>query len=227
MHTVAIIPARGGSKGVPLKNIREVAGRPLISYVIDACLHADSVDRVVVSTDHEQIAQVARECGAEVPFMRPAELAGDLVTLDPVVWHAVTTLEAAGGPPIDVVLTIQPTAPLLSSATIERSVRTLIEGGYDSVLMIREHRHLYWRRVNGRYEPMFARRVNRQELEPLFTEMGSVFASRRDIMRPDNRLGENIGHMIGPDDEALDIDTEIDLMLAELIIERARQEEQG
>ncbi len=225
MHTVAIIPARGGSKGVPLKNIREVAGRPLISYVIDACLQADGVDRVVVSTDHEDIARVARECGAEVPFMRPAELAGDLVTLDPVVWHAVTTLEAAGGPPIDVVLTVQPTAPLLSPQTIERSVRTLVEGGYDSVLMIREHRHLYWRRVNGRYEPMFAKRVNRQELEPLYTEMGSVFASRRDIMTPTNRLGANIGHIISPDDEVLDIDTEIDLMLAELIITRRRQEQ--
>lgn len=224
MHTIAVIPARGGSKGVPLKNVREVAGKPLVGWVIEACLAAERVDRTIVSTDHEGIAEVAREWGAEVPFLRPEEFAGDLVTLDPVIYHAVTTLEARDGRRIDVVLTVQPTCPLLRSGTIDRSVDTLIEGGFDSVVMLQEIRHLYWRRVNGRFEPMYQKRANRQELEPLYPEVGAVFASRRSIITPENRLGTNIGHVIGSEEEAIDIDTEIDLKLAELVIEKARQE---
>ncbi|MGD9497167.1 MAG: NTP transferase domain-containing protein [Armatimonadota bacterium] len=227
MHTVAVIPARGGSKTVPLKNIQPVAGKPLIAYVIEACLRAACVDRTVVSTDHEQIALVARQYGAEVPFMRPPELAGDLVTLDPVIYHAVTTLEAQDGAPIDVVLTVQPTCPLLRPETIDRSVATLIEGGYDSVIMLKEIRHLYWRRVNGKFEPLFARRANRQELDPLYPETGAVFASRRAIVTPQDRLGTNIGHIIGSEQEAIDIDTEIDLRLAELIITNGQRETQA
>lgn len=224
MHTLAVIPARGGSKGVRLKNIREVAGKPLVAWVIEACLAADAVDRTIVSTDHEGIADVARESGAEVPFMRPDEFAGDLVTLDPVIYHAVTALEARDGKGIDVVLTVQPTCPLLRPETIDRSIETLMQGGYDSVVMLQEIRHLYWRRVNGRLEPMYEKRVNRQELDPLYPETGAVFASRRAIITPENRLGENIGHVIGSDEEAIDIDTEIDLKLAELVIEKARRE---
>ncbi|MEA3403935.1 MAG: acylneuraminate cytidylyltransferase family protein [Armatimonadota bacterium] len=224
MNTVAVIPARGGSKGIQLKNIQPVAGRPLIAYVIEACLESEVVDRTVVSTDHQRIAEVAREWGAEVPFMRPEELAGDLVTLDPVIYHAVTTLEARDGKRIDVVLTVQPTCPLLRPQTIDNSVRRLMEGGYDSVILLKEIRHLYWRKVNGQFTPMFARRANRQELEPLYSETGAVFASRRCVITPENRLGTNIGHIIGSDEEAIDIDTEIDLRLAELVIQNGRRE---
>ncbi len=219
MHVVAIIPARGGSKGIPLKNIQPVAGKPLIAWVIEACLKARHVDRTVVSTDHAGIVEAAREHGAEVPFMRPDELAGDSVTLDPVIHHAVNRLEADAGTAIDVALTVQPTCPLLKPETIDRSVDILIEGGYDSVMLVREERHLYWRRVNGRFEPIFERRVNRQELEPLYPEVGAVFASRRSVITPEDRLGSNIGHVICSEEEAIDIDSEIDLRLAELLLQ--------
>ena len=225
MHTVAVITARGGSKGVPLKNIREVAGQPLIAYAIEACRNATSVDRTIVSTDHEGIAEVALQWGAEVPFLRPDELSGDLVTLDPVIYHAVTRLESLDEKPIDIVLTVQPTCPLLQASTIDRSVSTLVEGGHDSVIMLKEIRHLYWRREDSRFVPLFEKRANRQELEPLYSETGAVFASRRSIITPENRLGTKIGHVIGSEEEAIDIDTEIDLRLAELVIEQQRREE--
>ncbi len=218
MRVVAIIPARGGSKGIPLKNLAELAGKPLISYVIEACLATESVDRTVVSTDHEGIAEVARRYGAEVPFMRPPELAGDEVTLDPVIYHAVTTLEAEGDRPIDVVLTVQPTVPLLRPSTIDRAVRTLLDSDCDSVTSVRETRHLYWHKVNGEMRPLFKERVNRQQLEPIYYETGAVFASRREIMTPDNRLGANIGHVINSEEESIDIDTELDLHLVEFLI---------
>jgi CMP-N-acetylneuraminic acid synthetase len=224
MHTVAVIPARGGSKGVPLKNIRMVAGKPLLAWVVEACLAARHVDRTIVSTDHEGIAEVAREWGAEVPFMRPAELAGDLVTLDPVIHHAVTTLEEIDGTPIDIVLTVQPTNPTVRPSTIDHVAETLMTGDYDSICILRETRHLYWRRNGHGFEPMFAKRVNRQELEPLYYETGIVSGSRRSIITPESWRGTNIGHVIGEDDEGLDIDTELDLMLAELVLERQRRE---
>ncbi len=218
MHIVAVIPARGGSRGIPLKNLREVAGKPLIAYVIEACLAAEPVDRTVVSTDHEGIAQVAREFGAEVPFMRPKELAGDEVTLDPVIYHAVTTLEAQDGRHIDIVLTVQPTCPLLKATTIDGAVRALLDGGWDSVTSVRETHHLYWQRVNGQMRPLFEERVNRQQLQPLYYETGAVFASRREIITPDNRLGTNIGHVVNSEEESVDIDTELDLHLVEFLI---------
>jgi len=225
MHTIAIIPARGGSKGIRLKNIREVGGKPLVAWAIEACLNAEKIDRTIVSTDHEGIAEVALEWGAEVPFMRPAEYSGDEVTLDPVIWHAVTTLEEQDGTPIDVVLTVQPTNPTLRPETLDNAIETLLEGGYDSVLTLRETRHLYWRRVNGTYEAMFPERLNRQQLEPIYYETGVVFASRRSTVTPNDRLGSNIGHIVPNDDEALDIDTELDLKLAELVIEELRARE--
>jgi len=218
MHVVAIIPARGGSKGIPLKNLREVAGKPLIAYVIEACLAAESVDRTVVSTDHERIAEVARQFGAEVPFMRPDHLAGDAVTLDPVIHHAVETLERTGGVPIDVALTIQPTCPLLSAATIDRAVRTLIEGDWDSVLTVRDDRHLRWTIVDGTPTPLYEARVNRQQLPPTYGETGALFASRRRVITPHDRLGTRIGLVVTEDVEGVDIDTELDLRLAEVII---------
>jgi CMP-N-acetylneuraminic acid synthetase len=183
MHTLAVIPARGGSKAVPLKNIREVGGRPLVAWAIEACNEAETVDRTVVSTDHEGIAEAAREWGAEVPFMRPAEHAGDLVTLDPVIYHAVTTLEEQDDTEFDVVLTVQPTNPTLKPETLDHAVETLMEGGYDSVLTLRETHHLYWRKVNGEYQAMFPERLNRQELEPIYYETGVVFASKRSSPR--------------------------------------------
>jgi CMP-N-acetylneuraminic acid synthetase len=225
MHTLAVIPARGGSKAVPLKNIRELGGKPLVAWAIEACNEAESVDRTVVSTDHEGIAEAAREWGAEVPFMRPAEHAGDLVTLDPVIYHAVTTLEEQEDTRFDVVLTVQPTNPTLKPETLDHAVETLMEGGYDSVLTLRETHHLYWRKVNGEYQAMFPERLNRQELEPIYYETGVVFASKRSIITPENRLGTNIGHIVVSDDEALDIDTELDMKLAELVIEDLRNRE--
>lgn len=157
--------------------------------------------------------------------MRPPELSGDLVTLDPVIYHAVTTLEAGNHRQIDVVLTVQPTCPLLRPDTIDRSVKTLAEGDHDSVIMLKEIRHLYWRRENGQFLPLFDRRANRQELDPLYSETGAVFASRRSIITPDNRLGSNIGHIVGSEEEAIDIDTLIDLKLAELVLQRRRETE--
>src|SRR5512134_3581554 len=126
-HILALIPARGGSKGIPRKNIRNFAGSPLIAWSIAAGLQANSVSRVIVSTDDEEIASVAREYGAEAPFMRPSDLAQDRTTDLPVFEHALKWLEDIEGYKPDIVIQLRPTSPLRPKDCVDSAVRTLIE----------------------------------------------------------------------------------------------------
>lgn len=125
-EVLAIIPARGGSKGIPGKNIKSFAGYPLIAYSILAGLHARTVTRVIVSTDDEAIARVAREWGAEVPFMRPAELAQDKTTDYPVIRHALDWLKAHEDYQPDVVVQLRPTSPVRSTGLVDEAVQILL-----------------------------------------------------------------------------------------------------
>jgi len=124
-ETLALIPARGGSKGIPRKNIRSFAGFPLIAYSIAAAREARTVKRVIVSTDDMEIAAVARQYGAEVPFMRPAELAGDTTPDLPVFEHALKILEEVDGYKPDIVVQLRPTSPLRPRGMVDEAVRIL------------------------------------------------------------------------------------------------------
>ena len=137
-RVLAVIPARGGSKGIPRKNIIPIHGKPLLAYSIEPALKAATLTRVIVSTEDEEIAQVAREWGADVPFMRPSELATDRAKSLPVVQHAIRTLEVEEGQPYDAVVMLQPTTPLRTSEDIDRGVRMLFETGADSVVTVVE-----------------------------------------------------------------------------------------
>ncbi|WP_119072838.1 cytidylyltransferase domain-containing protein [Aggregatilinea lenta] len=220
-RVLAVVPARGGSKGIPRKNVRLMAGQPLISYALRALAAAQMVDCVVVSTDDDEIKAVARRCGAEV-IDRPAELAGDAVTLDPVVYHAVEQVEAAGFLP-DVVLTVQPTAPLLRPATIDRAVRLLVESGAETVISVVNETHLAWTTgAEGRGVPLYEKRVNRQQLPQRLRETGGVFASRRDIVTPHNRIGQDVRLLELDRLEGLDIDAVEDWWIAEKALNRRK-----
>ena len=136
MSVLGVIPARGGSKGVPKKNIREVGGKPLIAWTIEAAL-ASRLDRVIVSSDDDQIIEIARGYGDLAPFVRPAELASDSARTLPVVQHAVSYVEAEHGEVESVVL-LQPTTPLRSAADIDEGLRRMKESGCDSVVSVVE-----------------------------------------------------------------------------------------
>ena len=221
IKVLAVVPARGGSKGIPRKNVRLLAGQPLISYVLRALAAAQTVDRVVVSTDDEEIKAVAQRSGAEV-IDRPAELAGDAVTLDPVVYHAVEQVEAAGFLP-DVVLTVEPTAPLLRPATIDRAVLMLVESGADTVISLVNETHLAWTAgADGRGVPLYEKRVNRQQLPQRLRETGGVFASRRGIVTPTGRIGQDVRLLELDPLEGLDIDAVEDWWIAEKALNRRR-----
>ncbi len=217
-EVLVVIPARGGSKGIPRKNVRLLAGRPLIAYAIQAAKAAKCVSYVLVTTDDEEIAVIARRYGAEV-VMRPPELAEDSVTLDPVVFHAVHHAEAQGMSP-EIVMTVQPTSPLVKPKRLDEAVALLEEGGFDTVISAINDTHLAWTRQGGRFVPLYEKRLNRQELPPVYRETGAILASRREWITPTSRIGPRITLLELPPDEAIDIDTYFDWWLAEKSLQR-------
>ena len=138
---VAIVPARGGADPVPYLNIKRLGDGPLLAHTLDAARGSRYVDRVVVTTDDEHVAEVARAHGAEVPFLRPRELAADLPSLKPVVAHAVRALEAAGDH-VDLVVILQATTPFRDSSAVDAAIDRLVQGPFDTVVSVTEDRTL-------------------------------------------------------------------------------------
>ncbi|MCZ7401013.1 MAG: acylneuraminate cytidylyltransferase family protein [Candidatus Methanoperedens sp.] len=226
MKVIAVIPARGGSKGVPRKNIKLLAGKPLIAYTIETALQSKSLDRVIVSTDDEEIAKIARQYGAEVPFMRPKELAGDTVPDLPVFKHALNNLEKSEGYRADLMVNLRPTAPLRTVDDIYNGVNKLINTNADSVRSVcKVEHHPYWMlKVEGdRAFPLIEgeeeKYPRRQDLPPIYRLNGAVDVSRRDNIIEKNTLyGKDMRVIIMDQARSIDIDTEIDFTIAEMII---------
>jgi len=141
---LAIIPARGGSKGLPGKNIRPICGKPLIAWSVATALESPSVGRVVVSTDDEDIARCAREAGAEVPFLRPAHLAEDTTPTEPVLRHVVDELRETGDH-VDNVILLQPTSPCRRKGVLEKAIRQFEVAQADSLLSVCRNHHFFWK----------------------------------------------------------------------------------
>lgn len=221
INVIAVIPARGGSKGVPRKNLRPLAGKPLIWYAIQACLAVRPQMRVVVSTDDDEIALFAERFGAEV-LRRPAELSGDEVTLDPVIAYAVRQSERIHRERYDLVVTVQPTAPLVLPIDLERAIARISDTGVDTVLSVVDDRHLCWTLRDGMPEPAYAHRVNRQQLPPNFRETGAIIACSREQLDRGTRIGTHVALQEVPHERSFDIDTPVDFYLCESILMRKR-----
>ena len=227
-YVVGFVFARGGSRGVPRKNIRLLGGRPLIAHAIEAGRKSDLVDRVVVSTDDEKIADIAREYGAEVPFMRPPELAQDN-TPEPLAWqHALRTLNDSGEwPKIDVFVSIPATSPLRAVGDIDACIRELLKGDADLVITVKpSERNPYFNMVvlddNG-----YARLVIPPEQEmhhrqnaPSVYDMATVaYAARPEYILSSVKLFDGkVKAVVVPRDRGMDIDTEMDLKFAEFLL---------
>jgi CMP-N,N'-diacetyllegionaminic acid synthase len=222
--SVAIIPARGGSVGIPHKNITPLDGRPLIAYTIEAAL-ASQVDRTIVSTDDEEIAEVSRRCGADVPFMRPRELAlGDSPTI-PVLVHAVRWLESAGGPCYEYIVLLQPTSPFRSREDIDGALDLIGEKDADSVIGVSEcaaHPYLA-KRVSGEgilsdFTAVPEGYLRRQALPETVVPNGAVYVVRRDVLLERETLYTDRTYAFRmPQERSLDIDTPWDFYVAALI----------
>lgn len=229
MEILALIPARGGSKGVPRKNIKLLAGKPLISWTIESAQQATSVSRIVVSTDDAEIADVAKVGGAEVPFLRPAEFARDQSTDFPVYQHALSWLQAKQGYLPDIVAWLRPTAPLRSGEDIDSAVAQLIATGADwvrSVCLVEHHPYWMFDLEGDRLQPFIpgvniADYLRRQLLPPAYRLNGVVDVTwATTIMEKELLYGGDVRGYVMPNNRSVDIDTEIDFIEAEALMTR-------
>jgi CMP-N-acetylneuraminic acid synthetase len=233
LRVLALVPARGGSKGIPHKNMQLLAGRPLVTLAIAAGLQATLVSRVVCSTDDPEIAHAAREAGAEVPFLRPTELAQDTTEDWPVFIHALDWLQLHGSWVPDLVVNLRPTSPLRTARHVDDGIRLLLETGVDSVKAVclaRQHPHKMWLRQPDRQIEPYLRTpfrlsrgpdVPRAELEDVYWQNGVVDVTRHAVIREQGvMIGQRVAGLVTELDESIDIDTPIDLALAELLLTR-------
>jgi CMP-N,N'-diacetyllegionaminic acid synthase len=219
MKLLCVIPARGGSKGVPGKNLRNVAGRPLINWSIAHALGSTTPMRVIVSTDDEEIAAVAADAGAEVPFLRPAELATDDAPTEPTVLHAIAWVRSQGWEP-DAVVLLQATSPIRGPDSIDRAIAQFVAEDADSLVgVVRSSPFLWWQGDPPTSHYRVEARERRQDMDPAtlpFRETGSLYVTRTDIYDTRmNRLGGRISLFEMDEIEGLDIDTELDITIAE------------
>ena len=210
LETLALIPARGGSKGLPRKNILDLCGKPLIAYTIEAALAARRIGRVVVSTDDPEIADVARACGAEVPFLRPAELAHDRASVGLATAHMLESLRGQGYQP-DALVVLYPTSPFRTPALLDYLCGQFV-CGYNSVIAVR--------RVEHDQRPLMFRKNGL--LHPLLPESpGQTAFERRYGLFQGTRFraaDKSFVHFIRNEACLVDIDTLEDFLLAEEII---------
>ena len=224
---LCIIPARGGSKRLPGKNSKPLLGKPLIGYAIAAAKESKYVDTVVVSTDDEAIAAVARNCGAEVPFMRPAELATDTARTIPVLQHAVSYYESKGEV-FDLIVLIQPTSPGVLAEDVDAAIEKLLQSGANSCVSICEitdRPELMYRLADdGHITPYVGGSEARsQDMPPLYRLNGAVYVTPRDTLMKENKIYDDQKGtaILMPRERSIDIDTPTDFALAETLMRGA------
>lgn len=217
-QVLALIPARGGSKGVPRKNVRDAAGRPLIAWTIEAACNALLVDQVVVSSDDAEILDVARKWGADTPFVRPAELSQDNTPAIDVALHAMNAL-----PGYDYLVLLQPTSPLRSASHVDACIRLCVERGAPSAVSVNAAQESpYWMYAldaGGHLQRILAPPADtgrRQDLPPVYALNGAIYVIASAELRKAHRFvtGSSVPYVM-PAEFSLDIDCELDFRLFE------------
>ncbi len=223
MNVLAIIPARGGSKGIPLKNIANLAGNPLISYAIQAAKNAQTVTRVIVSTDSKKIGEVAEIFGAEV-VERPAEISGDFDSSEAALLHTIDYLAEDEGYHADIIVFLQCTSPLTTSIDIDGAVNMFIREKADTALSVTPFHYYVWHEdENGEGQGVNhdkASRVMRQERQDQYLENGAVYVmdAKKFIEHEFRFFGKTVMYVM-PEERCLEIDEPVDLVIAEKMIE--------
>lgn len=228
MNICAVILARGGSKGIPRKNLVEINGKPLVSYMIEKALQISYDCDVVLSTEDPEIAEVGKSLGALVPFTRPKELAEDHIRSLPVVQHALGEMEKLRNFKYDIVVYLQPTAPLCRIEDIEECVKVLVEEqnfvSAVTVVKVNTHPFKMKRVINGNQlinliDQGFEDMRPRQELPPVYRRSGAVYASRREVvMEGQSLVGDPCRAVFVPENTAVDIDSPVDLELVRFLM---------
>ncbi len=223
MNVLGVIVARGGSKRLPGKNVRLLGGYPLIAWSVKAASAARALGRCIVSTDDAGIADAARAAGANVPFLRPPELAGDHVSPIAVLQHAATAMDSAGYVS-DAVVLLQATSPFRSAKVIDQALTVFREREADTLTAVTPapaHPYWTWRETGGRLEPFFSRetmQMDRSQLPDAFIETGTIFVVKRKVLDRGTLYGDVIVPLNVSAVEAHDIDTLDDFVAAEAIV---------
>ncbi|MEE9181262.1 MAG: acylneuraminate cytidylyltransferase [candidate division NC10 bacterium] len=229
MKTCAIIPARGGSKGIPHKNVRLLAGKPLLAHTIDSAWRARGVDRVVVSTDDPEIAAVAQQYGAEV-VRRPEDISQDTSTSELALIHVLDELQQTEDYEPDLVVFLQCTSPLTLPEDIDGTINQLLKEEADSALAVTPFHYYLWRREESgdaiaiNHDPRV--RPLRQEREPQYLETGGVYVMRAEGFRKAGHRfhGKTVAYVMPPE-RCLEIDEPVDFLIAEVMMRHQQQEE--
>lgn len=220
MKNIAIIPARGGSKGIIRKNLRFFNYQPLIYYVIQNALNCEKIDDVVVTSESEEIIEYCRRFDIKIR-KRPAFLSGDEITLDPVIYDTVVWFENEFYN-VDNVITLQPTSPLLTVRTLSNAINKFETSELDTLISVEDDTNLGWIEKDGTLVENYEKRVNRQWLTKKYKETGAFLISRRSVVNENTRIGQKIGVYVVPKYEAIDIDDEIDWNIAENLSKRLK-----
>ena len=222
-----MIPARGGSKGVPRKNIRLLAGKPLVTWTIEQAAQSRYIDRVIVSSEDEEICQVAKQSGAEVPFVRPMELASDTASGVDVLCHAVEN----AGADYDYVVLLQPTSPLRESTDIDAAIECCVSRTAKSVVSVAEAtKSPYWMyqvQEGGKLTPFVENAAsNRQQLPQSYALNGAVYVLEVAALLESRKIldEQTLGYVM-PEERSYDIDTETDFLICEFL--KTRMEPNG
>jgi CMP-N-acetylneuraminic acid synthetase len=220
MRILAIIPARGGSKGIPRKNLRLLGDKPLIYYAIKNAKNSRYITDVYVSSEDDEILSVSKRFGAKL-HKRDKNLSKDATTLDPVIYEAYKYAKRENNQEYDLIITLQPTSPLLKVENLDAAIEKMIKNGnIDTIISAKDDTHLSWKKVEGRYIPNYEKRVNRQYLTPIFTETGGFLITRSSVITSESRIGRNVDLYVLKSPESIDIDTYEDWNLCEYYLKR-------
>jgi CMP-N-acetylneuraminic acid synthetase len=227
-----VVPARGGSKGIPLKNLRKVNGVPLVAAVGKIIKSLSEIDQSVVSTDHEEIASVAEDAGIAAPFRRPKELSGDRISDIEVLTHALLEMELIDSVTYDIIVMLQPTSPLRKAKHVLDTIKMLVDGAWDAVWTVSEtdskSHPLKQLTINNEslnyYDKSGDKIIARQQLEPVYHRNGIAYAIKREcLLNKKSIKGDRTGALIIKGDH-ISIDTEYDLDLVEFILSKGKCE---
>lgn len=222
MDILVVIPARGGSKGIPRKNLRNLAGKPLLFYVASLLKRSKFDLDVYLSSEDREILGLGKKLGLKT-HLRDLSIAGDAVTLDPVIYNCLQYAEKIENKKYDLVVTMQPTSPLLSVESLDNALTEIINNQeLETILSASDTTALSWTKNEDSYLPLYKKRLNRQYLEPTYTETGGFFISRRDIITENNRIGSNVSLYLLDDSESIDIDTFQDWAICEYILKKKK-----
>ena len=216
INIIAIIPARGGSKGIPGKNIKNFEGKPLISHSIEYAKDSKLINEIYVTTDDEQIAHISKTAGAKI-IIRPAELATDTSTTESAIKHALNNIDKSP----DIIVLLQPTSPLRPKKSLDTAINKLINGNYDSLLSLSPSNSFFWSlnsdKATAEYD--YSNRKRRQDIAPdekKYFENGSIYIfTKEHFESTNNRLGGKIGYVIFPEEYGYEIDVPKDLIILE------------